>query len=194
MHLKAEEALDLIENRATEEQVQFWNQHFAICSSCLDQLQDWQRIHSLLKRENLESAPEALTALARTIFEPAAPRPSLREVIASVVFDSFSQPALAGARGASSARQILLSAEDVDVHVRVSARGTERRIAGQILSRNKSANLVGVRLHLLEGGKRVGTAAADKFGEFEFEEVTDGPLDLEIEIPHLRIIGALNLS
>lgn len=194
MHLTAEEALDLIEKRATEEQVRFWNQHFATCSSCTDQLQDWQRIHSLLKRENLESAPEALTALARTIFEPAVPRPSLREVIASVVFDSLSQPALAGARGAASARQLLLSAEDIDVHIRVSTRGAARRIAGQILSRDKSTDVAGTRLHLLQGGMRIGTAAADKFGEFEFEEVTDGPLDLEIEIPNLRIIGALNLS
>ena len=38
----------------------------------------------------------------------------------------------------------------------------------------------------------MGTAEADKFGEFEFEEVTDGPLDLEIELPHLKITGALN--
>ena len=70
MHLRPEEALDLIEMRAPEEQVHFWNQHIATCSSCLDQLQEWRRIRALLKRENLESAPDAVTAMAHTVFEP----------------------------------------------------------------------------------------------------------------------------
>ena len=192
MHLRPEEALDLIEMRAPEEQVNFWNQHIATCSSCLDQLQAWRRIRALLKRENLESAPDAVTAMAHTVFEPPVARRPLREILASVVFDSFAQPALAGARGASSARQLLLSAEEIDVHLRVWTVGTERRIAGQLLSRDKSADVRGTRLHLVSAGKRMGTAEADKFGEFEFEEVTDGPLDLEIELPHLKITGALN--
>ncbi|HTG72876.1 MAG TPA: hypothetical protein VMB70_03870, partial [Terriglobia bacterium] len=114
MHLRPEEALDLIEMRAPEEQVHFWNQHFATCSSCLDQLQEWRRIRALLKRENLESAPESVTAMAHAVFEPPVARRPLREILASAVFDSFAQPALAGARGASSARQLLLSAEEID--------------------------------------------------------------------------------
>ena len=192
MHLSAEVALDLIEQRTTEDQVVFWNQHIATCQSCNDQLQAWRRIRALLKRENLESVPASITASAHTIFEPSTPRRPLRELLASVVFDSFAQPALAGARGALSTRQLLLSAEEIDVHLRVWAQGAERRIAGQVLSRSKTTDIGGTRLHLLSEGKRISSVEADKFGEFEFEEVTDGPLELEIELPHLRITGALN--
>ena len=104
MHLRAEEALDLIEMKTSDDQVHFWKAHIATCTSCLTQLQDWQRIRALLKRENLEDAPRPVTVLANSIFEAPAAQPSFREVIASVVFDSLSQPALAGARGASAAR------------------------------------------------------------------------------------------
>jgi len=192
MHLRAEEALDLIEMKTSEDQIHFWKAHIATCSSCLNQLQDWQRICALLKRENLESAPEPLSHLANAIFEPTAQRRPLREVIASIVFDSFTQPALAGARGASAARQLLLTAEDIDIHLRVWSLGTERRIAGQVLSRDKSADLEGTRLHLLNEGRRVGTTEANKFGEFEFDEVVEGVLDIEIELPHVRISSVLS--
>jgi hypothetical protein len=192
MHLSAEQALDLIEMKTSDDQVHFWKAHIATCSSCFNQLQDWQRVHALLKRENLEDAPKPVTVLANSIFEPPATRRTLRELVASVVFDSFSQPALAGARGASAARQLLLTAEDIDVHLRVWTLGTERRIAGQILSRDKSTDLIGARLHLLNNGQRIGTAEANRFGEFEFDEVVEGALDLEIELPQLRITGVVS--
>jgi hypothetical protein len=194
MHLSAEEALDLIEKRATTEQIRFWDTHMGTCSSCRNQLEGWQKIREALKRESLESAPAPLVARAESIFEPPAARQTLREILASVVFDSFAQPALAGARGGSSSRQFLLTAEDFDIHLRIWALANSRRVTGQILSRGKNAALKNVSLHLLQEGKRIGTAAADEFGEFEFPEVVEGPVSLEIELPHLRITGALDPS
>ena len=38
------------------------------------------------------------------------------------------------------------------------------------------------------------TAEANRFGEFEFFEVTEGPLELEIELQHLKITGDLNVK
>jgi len=194
MHLSAEGALDLIDKKAPQEQVEFWNAHILTCSSCDTQLKAWQGILELLKRAHLENAPELLIQSANSVFEPPAARRSLREVVASVLFDSFAQPALAGARGASAARQLLLSAEGFDVHLRVWSVGNERRIAGQILSRNKDKDVRGTQLHLLHEGKRMDTAEADRFGEFEFFEVTEGPLELEIELQHLKITGDLNVK
>jgi len=194
MHLSAEEALDLVEKRATTEQIRFWDTHMATCSSCRNQLEGWQKIREALKRESLESAPAPLVARAESIFEPPAARQTLREILASVVFDSFAQPALAGARGGSASRQFLLTAEDFDIHLRIWALANARRVTGQILSRGKNVALKNVGLHLLQDGKRVGTTEADEFGEFEFTEVVEGPLSLEIEFPHLRIKGALDPS
>jgi hypothetical protein len=194
MHLSTEEALDLIEKKASQAQIDFWNSHILTCAGCGNQLKAWQEIRNLLHRHNLESAPAPVLHAAGAIFEPQAEKKSLREAIASVLFDSFSQPALAGARGSAAARQLLLSAEEFDVHLRISIVGTERRIAGQILSRGKDTDAAGAHLHLIQKGKRIETAEADRFGEFEFQEVTEGPLELEIELRHLRITGDLKLS
>lgn len=192
MHLSAEEAVDLVEKKASPDQIRFWDAHMATCSTCRNQVEDWSRIRALLNRKNLESAPEALVARAESVFEPPVARKSLREILASVVFDSFAQPALVGARGGSGSRQFLLTGEEFDIHVRVWALGAARRITGQILSRGEPEQLEGAHLYLLQEGKRIATAQADEFGEFEFEEVVEGPLSLEIELPHLRITGALN--
>ena len=196
MHLSSEEALDMFEGRATEDQVRFWNNHANTCPDCRKQLTDWEEMGSLLKRENLESAPEATIRLAGAIFEalPVESRPGIRNVIASLVFDSFAQPAMAGARGAAAPHQFLLSAMEFDIHIRVWEAGAERRITGQILSRDKTADLQGAQLHLLHQGKRFGSTEADNFGEFEFDEVPEGPLYLQIDLPRLTITGALNMA
>jgi hypothetical protein len=194
MHLSAEEALDLVEERATTEQIRFWDTHMATCLSCRDQLEGWQKIREALKRQNLENAPDSLVARAESVFELPSERKTLREVLAAVVFDSFAQPALAGARGGLGSRQFLLTAEDFDIHLRLWALGNARRVTGQILSRGGNVALGSVSLHLLQDGKRLGTAQADEFGEFEFPEVVEGPVSLEIELPHLRITGELDPS
>jgi hypothetical protein len=196
MHLSSEEALDIIEGRASEDQVRFWRNHVQGCSSCDKQLSDWAKMSSLLKRENLESAPEPSIRIANAIYQ--APeieeRSGIRQVIASLVFDSLSEPAMAGARGAAAPHQFLLSAMDFDIHVRVWDAGRERRMTGQILSRDKQMTFQGAQLHLLHQGKRFGSTEADTFGEFEFVEVPTGPLYLQIDLPRLTITGALNLS
>jgi hypothetical protein len=194
MHLTTEEALDLIEKKASRAQTDFWNAHILTCTSCGHQLQTWLEIRDRLHRQNLESAPALVIHAAGAIFEPRARKTSLREVIASVLFDSFSQPALAGARGSAAARQLLLSAEEFDVHLRISTVGGQRRIAGQILSRGKDADVTGTQLHLLHEGKRIESAEADRFGEFEFHEIAQGQLELEIELWDLKITGNLNLG
>ena len=196
MHLSSEEALDIIEGRASEDQGRFWRNHAQGCPSCDKQLSDWAKMSSLLKRENLESAPESSIRMAAALFQPTEveERAGVLQVIASLVFDSFSEPALAGARGSAAPHQFLLSAMEFDIHVRVWDVGRDRRVTGQILSRDKQMNFQGAQLHLVHEGKRLGSTEADTFGEFEFVEVPTGPLHLQIDLPRLTITGALNLS
>jgi hypothetical protein len=196
MHLTVDEALDLIEGKARESQITFWTSHSEVCGDCQEQLKIWKQIHFSLKRRLLESAPERLLRSAEAIFE--APKrgwvPALREVIASVVFDSFSQPALAGARGTATARQIVLRAEEFDIHVRISGESEQRHMTGQILARGETTFVRGAMLHLVRDGKRFESTSVDKLGEFEFQRVPDGLLSLQMDLPQLTIVGALNVS
>jgi hypothetical protein len=152
-------------------------------------------LHLLLKRANLENAPQSLLRTAEGMFSPPAAKPTIRQVLASMVFDSFAQPALAGARGASSmSRQMVLSAEGFDIHLKIWGTSSARRLAGQVLSRSESSFVHTARLHLIRDGERFGSTAADKFGEFEFETVPEGFISLQVDLPHLTVVGTLNAS
>jgi len=196
MHLTVDETLDLIEGRARESQITFWASHTEACGDCREQLQIWKQMHFSLKTRVLKSAPEGLVRNAEAIFE--APTrawvPKLREIIASVVFDSFSQPALAGARGTTTARQIVLRAEEFDIHVRISGESERRHMTGQVLARGETSFIQGAMLHLVHEGKRFESTSVDELGEFEFQGLPDGLLSLQMDLPHLTIVGALNVS
>lgn len=196
MHLTVDETLDLIEGRARESQIIFWTSHTEVCWDCREQLEIWKQMYFSLKTRVLESAPEGLVRNAEAIFgAPTRARaPRLREIIASVFFDSFAQPALAGARGTTNARQIVLRAEEFDIHVRISGESERRHMAGQVLARGETSFVQGAMLHLVRDGKRFESTSVDKLGEFEFHGVPEGLLSLQMDLPHLTIVGALDVS
>jgi hypothetical protein len=109
-------------------------------------------------------------------------------------FDSFAQPAFAGARGVAEARQVVLRAEEFDIHVKVWGERAQRHLVGQILARGQSSFVQSARLHLLRNGERFESTLIDRLGEFHFDDVPDGLLSLQIDLPHLTVVGALNVA
>jgi hypothetical protein len=200
MHLTEEDASNLLERRAPESELTVLTSHLEDCGDCQEQVKFWRELLVNLNRSHLKSAPESLIRNAEAIFQTARARPKLRgmrQVLASLVFDSFTQPALAGARGASlagSARQIVLRAEEFDIHVRIWGNAEQRRITGQVLARGESSFIGGANLHLMRDGERYESASVDNFGEFEFPSVPEGMLNLQVDLPHLTIVGALILT
>jgi hypothetical protein len=148
----------------------------------------------LLKRANLVSAPPSLLRSVESVFDQPSDKPlTIRQVLASLVFDSFAQPALAGARGgAAMSRQMVLRAEGFDIHLKIWGVVPGRRLAGQVLARNEGSFVHGARLHLIRDGERFTSTSVDKFGEFQFEMVPDGFLSLQVDLPHLTVVGTLN--
>ena len=193
MHLNSEVVLDLLDGRIDSSQMPDLNAHIEQCSSCGRQLDEWRTIHSMLGRPHLASAPAQLLRLADSIFEPTPSpvREGIRKVVAAVVFDSFTQPAFAGVRGAAEARQVVLRAEDFDVHVKISGDPGQQQLIGQIFPRNESRFVDNAQLQLLKDGERVGLTVVDQFGGFQFEEVPQGTLSLQIDLPRLTVVGAL---
>src|SRR5262245_23527412 len=112
MHLTPEAALDVIEDRVAGSQMKSFIDHLETCSRCRLQLEDWRRLHSLLQGSHLEHAPLEFMRRAEAVLD-ALPetQPTIGEIIAAVIFDSHADPAFAGARGATDARQVLLRAQ-----------------------------------------------------------------------------------
>jgi hypothetical protein len=117
-----------------------------------------------------------------------------KPTVASSVFDSHTQPTLPGTRGAADARHLILRAEGFDIHVKIGGKPGARQMTGQILARGAAVPVGSARLHLLRDGERLAVTTADNFGEFRFDDVPEGQLSLQIDMPHLTVVGALNLQ
>ena len=118
------------------------------------------------------------------------------ELFAEIVFDSFAQSAAAGLRGAQPSRQLVLQAEDVDIHLRVSGPDGARVVFGQILQRSTRTFLEAVSVGLVVEQKWTMNAVTNDLGEFRFENVPSGMIGVAIELPSdsSRIIGVFGIG
>ena len=120
-------------------------------------------------------------------------QPMLGEKVAAILFDSLIQP-FTGARGATDARQVVMRAEELDIHLRISANPSQHQIVGQVFARNETQFLSSVRLHLILDGKPFKTTRSDNFGQFQFDEVPQGMFRLQLDLPHLTVVGGITIS
>jgi hypothetical protein len=197
MHLSPEIAFDLLEGHLLPDQAAFWNEHLESCRVCAEHVEDWRTMGITLRRSHLKSAPAEDLKKAVNIFPYAseAKGSPVRSIIASIIFDSFAEPAFAGVRGgAAAARQLVMHAEEFDIHVKIWGDSDRRQMLGQLLPRTGKNFVNTARFHLLRNGERIETTAVDDMGEFHFSDVPEGDLSLQIDLPNLTVIGALNVK
>src|SRR5262245_66298227 len=82
--------------------------------------------------------------------------PTPRETVAVILFDSLTQP-FEGARGATDARQVVLRAEEFDIHLKISTNPSQHQIIGQVFARTEKQFLSSIRLSLMQDGKPLRT-------------------------------------
>jgi len=197
MHLSPEIAFDFLEGRLLPDQEAFWKQHLEICRDCAEDVEEWRTLGITLRRSHLKSAPDddlrkAMSVFLNSLEQKGSP---IRSVIASIIFDSFAEPALAGVRGgAAPARQLVMHAEEFDIHVKIWGDSDQRQMLGQLLPRNGKNFVNTARFHLLRNGERIETTTVDDVGEFHFSDIPEGDLSLQIDLPNLTVIGALNVE
>jgi hypothetical protein len=200
MHFNPDRALDMVDGTMPGAEYRFWNAHIDSCSECAVELHDWSTLAGWVKREHLLNAPADVLTSAKKIFQTQkTPQsyPFLRQIVASITFDSFAQPAFAGSRAQLAAegqvilRQVVLRAEEFDIHIRISTLDDRRELLGQILPRGSSTFIKDARLHLRHEEERIGSSKVNDLGEFQFSDVPDGLLSLQIDLPHVTVISAL---
>jgi len=190
-----ETALDFLEGRLVGGQDTFWSNHLETCKDCTQDIGRLRQLAIDLKRTHLRSASSHDLQKAIEMFpeRPVGIGARIRTVVASIIYDSFVEPALAGARGtATAARQMVIRAEEFDIHVKIWDEKNHRQMLGQLLPRSGTDFVHSARFHLLRNGERVETASTDDVGEFHFTDVPEGDLSLQVDLPNLTVIGALN--
>lgn len=147
--------------------------HLSECSSCQATHDVFARFAVRMQADLQYEIPAYVIHNARTIFRANAPakRTLLQKLTASLVFDSFQQPALAGARsGTPGMRHALYEAGDYSVDIRLEEeRGSTRvNMVGQLALRSHATDSFdGVPIMLLAGRKVVAQAVSNEFGEFQ---------------------------
>jgi len=148
------------------------------CKKCSQELQLWQNVVSLAKEESGFAPPDDLVRVAKSQFVMSA---NLSTSRIRLVFDSFLQPEMAGARGSVSARQFLFETDELYIDLRLDSQAERLSLVGQIMDRAQGKQAVhDLPISLLKGTMQLADTKTNQFGEFQLE--FDPSADLYISI------------
>lgn len=188
-HISLGTLADVIENRATPATLQAVRTHVATCSECGETLQRLERLIMMMRSDAAADAPRDLLMSAIKLFPPGAPRP-LRRIVATLIFDSRKAMPVFGMRSVrSSSRQLLYSAQQTDLDLRITIQNDECIVAGQVIREGYAGGLVEI-----SGPTGSAEASLNELCEFTLPALPTGNYslkvrmsDVEIEIPELEL-------
>jgi len=190
-HLSAANLMNYMEGQASDVEKSTLEAHLTSCTKCTQLKQEFQVLITNLREDASFEPPADLVQWGINLFQPVVQSQpgGLRKFIASLVFDTFDQPMLAGVRRVGAPpRQLLFRAGDVDVDVKIESMEANDRItlAGQVLSSaTKFFDNTPVKLES-HGVVRYRTRT-NVVGEFSFDEVPKDTYHLSVDLPEGQI-------
>jgi len=176
------------------EEVQSVESHLSACSECVELKHEVQNLTTRLREDaTFEPPPELVQwgiSLFQPLFQPVEQVPGkLRKIIASLVFDTYDEPLLAGVRRVGAPpRQLLFRAGSVDVDVKIESMEANDRITlvGQVLS-NTAQFFDNTPVKLESHGIVRYRTITNVVGEFTFDEVPKDTYHLSVDLPEGQI-------
>src|SRR5258708_2045191 len=157
------------------------------CRRCAQALATWQKVHNAAAVEERYQPPAAEVRIAKAAFATAGRAKQRKEKgsLVEVLFDSFLQPILAGARSSGlGTRQMLYRAApyQIDIQIEAKPEGNRLMVTGQFLDAS-SPGILGPRGHVSVSNQRgnVRQRVNNEFGEVRGEVENTG--DLELSFP-----------
>lgn len=192
-HLPFEKLADLAEGRVSSEERAGLQSHVSSCPRCAEKLGGLEGVIGAMRTDQSEDAPPALVANAINLFRSraVAKEPSLiKRIAAALNFDSFQMSPAYGVRsGQSAARQLLYSAGDYDLDLRVTQSGEVWNVSGQVLGEE----CAGGEIEFIGQTSSARTELNEQC-EFSLAALPAGTYrlrlrfnDLEVEIPELEL-------
>jgi anti-sigma factor RsiW len=162
--------------------------HITECRSCAGTVEWLRAVASVAVTDGDYEPPPHVLRRARALFALERPRiiRALPRLVGKLMFDSRTQPALAGVRGPSGAsRQAVFEAGDyaVDITVDQAAGSSRTMLVGQVMSRVAPvAPITAAPVLLTSGETVVARTVCDRFGEFLIEYEPQPRLQLHVVI------------
>lgn len=187
-HFTTEEWVDFVNQATSGNQQKAMQKHLESgCKSCTETVSLWKKVRKMAAEEANYQPPAGSVRVARAAFATAnwIAEPKKAGGFIKLVFDSFLQPAVAGARSAGSGmRQMLYRADpyQVDIQIESKPEGNRMVITGQLLDISRP-DIVGREIQVSFSNKHgsVVHTVTNKFGEFRGEIDNSG--DLELSFP-----------
>ena len=163
--------------------------HIATCSTCDDTLRRVEQLILIMRSDSTSDAPRDVLMSAINIFSQQKRSP-LRRVVALLTFDSRKPGPAFGMRSLPGAsRQLLYSAEETDLDLRITMQNDECILAGQVIGEGCAKGHVEISGL---GGRS--EATLNEECEFTLPPIPAGNysltirmLDRQIEIPELEL-------
>jgi hypothetical protein len=188
-HISVETLANIVEERATSVDRETAMSHLSTCSTCSDTLLRLQQLIRLMRSDSTNDAPRDVLTSAINIFLEEA-RVPLRRIVALLTFDSRNADPAFGVRSLRAAsRQMLYSAEEIDLELRITVQNDECIVAGQVIGEGCAEGYVEI-----SGEAGRSKANLNDVCEFTLPAIPPGNysltltmLDREIEIPELEL-------
>ena len=189
-HFTTENWIDFVNQAMDSSQKLLMERHLKQgCKRCTKTVSLWQRVRQSAASEANYRPPEDAVRVAKATFAGAG-LAGHRKGTGSrikVLFDSFLQPVVEGARSAATAtRQMLYRADPFQIDVQVEAKPEGNRIVvtGQLLNLSSPAIIgEGARIVLSNMRGHVVHAVTNQFGEFSGEIENSGDLQMTFASP-----------
>jgi hypothetical protein len=187
-HFTTEEWINFVNRVTSQKQQEAMQKHLGTgCKRCMDTVSLWQRVRNTAALEASYQPPAADVRIAKAAFAALGRATQRSEKIGfvEVLFDSFRQRMLAGARsGGLGTRQMLYRADpyQIDIQIEAKREGNRLMVTGQFLD-VRSPGAVGrdVKIMLSNHRDDVIHTITNQFGEFRGEIENTG--DLELSFP-----------
>ena len=187
-HFSTEEWVDFVNQVIASDERDAMQKHLATgCKRCTETVSLWQKVCKSAAAEASYQPPADTLRLAKAAFATAgmAQAQDGSRGLIEVLFDSFLQPAVAGARSVViGTRQMLYRADPYQIDIQIEPKpGTNRLvITGQLLDLSHPG-IIGRDIQITLSNHRGHSviAATSQFGEFSAEIENSG--DLELSIP-----------
>ena len=195
-HFTSTKWLDLARGVALPEAIVEMQKHLETgCKKCAEMAAEMNKIAQMSKREpSYEPPPETVrTAKALMSVQKLASSPRAERHVLQVLFDSATQPLLAGVRGAMAGRQLLYQKDNCCIDIRLEAKpGRRVEMVGQVLDSGAiGRGLDRIPVSLQKGDQIFAQTLTNHFGEFRLvlddtdnvQMIVDVTVDRRLVVP-----------